>query len=243
MSKDKILNLISKLKRLSENNNSVEEASLAAARMQELIEQHNIGEAELDISDDNSPEEFTKTEFYKEKGKNITRWKLSLAGKLANLNTCKIVFRKGYKDRSLNIVLPGKITIYGQPSKVAIVNYMFQYLVREIERLCKLSIKQGYGSGKGYANSFKVGAAYTIMDRLKEMQQEVRSECSENALVRFDRDKTELEKYLRNFNFRLAKVDNTASSKSGFTNGVHAGKRINLNTGKEIGPGYKSLKS
>ncbi len=242
MGKDKIVGLISKLKKLSENNSNVEEASSAAARMQELIEKYNIAEAELDFSDQDTPEDFTNEEFYQEKGKNIIRWKLSLASTLARLNNCKMVFQRGRKIYPTGKTINGKTIIYGRPSKVAIVRYMFQYLVREIERLCKEAVRDGYGRGKSYTNAFKVGAVEVIALRLHAMQNEIRQDCSEKALVKFDQDKNALLNYIRQFRFRREDMSSNVSSRRGLNDGRIAGNSINLNTGKEMGPGCKALR-
>lgn len=250
--KEKILALIAKLKALATNNPSQEEAALAGARMQQLIDRYKIAQAELlDVDSDGEPET-DQHEFYSEEGKRFARWRLNLAFELARANNCKGVSQAGsYRWDAMTgtrILYPAKMFIIGTEENVAACRYVFQYLCREIERLSGIALREynrtAYRKGgKAFGNAFRAGAVDSIIRRLREQKKRSRQEAG-TALVLFDREAQAAQDWVRD-NMKTYKVNTSmrATDADGYRAGRDAGKRLNLggSDNGSIGPGRKSL--
>lgn len=241
MSKDKIINLIIKLKKLSSNNPSVEEASLAAARMQELITEHQISMTEIDINDVEETESFECDVLHQENGPRVISWKMTLANYLARNNLCRFSYQKG------NRVKNATYNIYGKPSNIQIVSYMFSYLVNEIDSLCKVEMARvkanGEYAGKSFSQSFRLGAVMAIGEKLQAARKQTFTASNETALIHVNNEEKDLRKWVDN-NYRLRRGTTSINSNnaSAYSKGREAGSRINLgNSGRALGNGPKML--
>lgn len=243
----KIVELVTKLKKLSVNNSNKEEAALAAQRMQELATKYKISQAEILEAEEDKPE-INQHEFYTEKGPRFTRWKLQLAYRLAQINGCAAIRSQGYKYKHSGRIDPAKMIIVGTVESVQIVTYMFAYIVKEIERLSKkalvkynLELGQYGKGGKSYANAFKVGAADMVIRRLNEQRSDIVQE-NENALVVIDREYNQSLTWLENqFAVKRSNCSPRASNADGYYDGLDAGKNIGLGGGKQLTRGPKAL--
>jgi hypothetical protein len=245
----KIVELIAKLKRLSVDNPNKEEAALAAARMQELATKYKIEQAEiLDAEEDKL--EINQHEFYTEKGIRFSRWKLTIAYRLAKINGCAAIRSQGYEYKNIKVKELAKVIIVGTEEAVQIVKYMFAYIVREIERLSQIALKKyneelgqfGKG-GKSYANAFKVGAADAVVSRLNNQRWNI-IKHNENALAVIDKEYNESVEWMeRNFAIKKAPCSVRATSHEGYSDGRNAGSKIGLGGGKGLQRGPKALTS
>jgi len=144
-----IIEKIRKLRALATSSNA-NEAAAAAAAADRLIQEHRIAEAELHAD---APEAPTRGEALYTSTR-ITRWRSQLAGTLLAHYGCW-----GIHDRTRvygQIVL----SVYGTPSDIEIVRYMYAWLSAEAVRLCKVK-------GRTERNSWFVGFVAGIHAQLK----------------------------------------------------------------------------
>jgi hypothetical protein len=246
--KEKIFRLITSLKALSVNNLDEEEAALAAARMQGLIDKYKISEAELNVDDDDEVEVDCHS-FYEEGGNRFVRWRLQLAVSLAHNNNCRVVKTQGSKSKRTGKVIVAQVQIIGTEGNVATCKYVFMYLCNEIERLSKEAlVKYNRANphekgGKGFSVSFKVGAVMSISKRLREQRRETVAE-NETAMVLFDKENRAVDDWMKeNLNLPRTCSPMTASSRAGYSAGQAAGKNLTIgpNSGKAVTSGPKAL--
>jgi len=242
MNRDKAISLISKLKALSTNNSSPEEAALAASRIQHLVDLYKIAQVEFTIEGEDPIESY---DCYCENGVNLTKWKILLCNIIAQHNGCRIVWRGGIKLG--NFIEPALVSIIGTESNVKTARYIFGYLSREIERLSAKALENrnrawGVKGGKSWSNSFKVGAVDMICYRLNRQREDIKAESS-TAMVLFVSESYAVEEWLRkNMNVRKAKTTATARNMAGYKEGVRAGGDLDLGIERtELGEGPKLL--
>lgn len=160
-----ILNRIRKLVELSKNNTSPEEAANAAARAQELMFKYQIGEADLDVgSTEREVEPVVDEIVHAEKGRRDA-WKASLANGIAKAFGARVYTVTG-----------GTCDFHcvGLKSVTQTVQYMFGYLVLEVDRLADEGWTQepnrAHHNGRTWKNNFRLGAVAIIVSRLKEQR-------------------------------------------------------------------------
>lgn len=251
--KEKILSLISKLKSLATNNPDQEEAALAGARMQELIDRYKIAQAELLLGPNNDGPETDCFSYYSEEGKRFARWRLNLAYSVADANNCEAVRSHGYHTwddtTGTKVLHPAKMLIVGTEESVLACRYVFAYLCREVDRLAvdalrKFNLRTGYKGGKAYSNAFRAGAVDAIRKRLKEQKGRIREEVG-SALVLFDRETKAAQDWVNaNLNTQRARCPMTATDAVGYSAGRRAGKGIRLGdaVGKSLSQPRKELR-
>lgn len=177
---EKALRKARALLRLATSSNP-EEAAAAAAKAQELIDRHrlNIATAQLDeaatVESDEPIEDFSHDPLFPGE-RTLDRWKGHLSIVIAKLNQC-FAYTNG-----------GAVNLVGRASDVQTARYFISYLTAEIERLANAKCR---GTSRSYWNNFRLGAAETVCQRLKDQRQQtvqqVKTEAStstrQNALV------------------------------------------------------------
>lgn len=239
MQTNDIVGRIRKLLELSRNNTSAEEAALAAARAQDMMFKYQIGESDLDItSQERVAESTTDGTVMQSSRERREVWKGVLANTIARAFGCKC-----YTSRGLGEV---RIQIFGLTSAVQTVNYMFNYLVLEINRLADEAHRNsGAGvHGKTFKNSFRMGAINSISSRLAEQTRaqqavvaaRVASGSTAIALYKTDQERVEDEykTLAKKLNLRSAAAPAPIRSVSAYHQGVAAGRSIGLGGGKGI---------
>ena len=185
MTQENIISKVQKLLRLSQANSNAEEAASAAAKAQELIDQHNLS-ATLLALDGAEPEiDEPIVDFYKagaplDQQKTQQRWRGYLALRIAQMNGCRVY-------------LSGpSIALVGRPSDAETVRYFYGYLANEVERLASTQV----GMGRTWRNNFRLGVVDTIVKKLQAQHVKfvatVRLETG-TALVRVDRALAKIE--------------------------------------------------
>lgn len=176
MTRDKILDRIKKLLALAGNNNSPEEAALAAARAQALMLEHKVSEAQLSSVDDDESASICEIDVQPDGRKTVSRWTVRLASAVARSLGCQVLFTAASRGRR------GKINVIGPQDDVNAVRYLFDYLCGEINRM----VRTYSGRGRGWANSYRHGAVTTIDNRLGEQRVRWQAETDSRttALVR-----------------------------------------------------------
>ncbi len=186
MNPESIVAKVQKLLRLSQSSNA-NEASLAAAKAQELIDRHQLDATLLALDqaepmtglDDEPIVDFAKAGAPLDAQKRLDRWRGALASVVARQNGCRIYFSGG------------DIALVGRPSDAETVRYLYGYLSREVERL---ATEHGKGMGRSWRNNFRLGVVDAISDKLyqerRRFEHDVRTEAraeSSTALMRVDR--------------------------------------------------------
>lgn len=182
-----ILDKVRKLLRLSQSSNA-NEAALAAAKAQELIDRHQLATALLALDDaaptkglDDEPiADFTDAPL--DTPRQLDRWRGVLASTIGGANACKI-----YSSGS-------NLMIIGRPSDAETVRYLYGWLSREVERL---ATEQGSGKGRTWRNNFRLGVVDTIARKVtaqhEAFQKAVRAEAdTSQALVRVNQGLTRI---------------------------------------------------
>ena len=196
--REKILDKIKKLLALSKSDNP-HEAALAAQRASDLLLKHNLEMADVETFDAKSRVDYVteRFNFAADIPHNQRSWRVDLAVTVGNNNFCRTVTwsntRSGTRKYS-------GISFIGKPDNIAVSEYLYTYLAREIAALADREWKR-YGLGyshKGtrdywdyvpnnatkWKKDFAAGAIYEIGKRLREMRrQAMESDSSTRALV------------------------------------------------------------
>lgn len=235
MSTDKIIDKIRKLLALSQSNNPNESAA-AAAMAAQLMQQHNLEEAQLRVEQDAPAEPIADEVVHS--AKHRVPWQGRLASGLAKSLGCHMFW------------LGGDVKVFGRLSDTRTVTYMFQFLTKEINRLADAAVARGdmpnpahYGASslRTWKNAFRFGAALAIYERLvaqrKAYVQETAanvSGCQALALVR--KDSEELDSAYKAFSSNFVKGKPVyIRSVDGYHAGQRAGENVSLGGGPRLG--------
>lgn len=237
MTIENVLDKVRKLLRLSTSSNA-NEAALAAAKAQELIDRHNLSAAMLALEnaepvrgmDDEPIRDWRESAL--DSGKVLDRWRGYLASTIAGANACK-AYGSG-----------GDLFLVGRASDVETVRYMYGWIVREVERL---TTAVGNGMGRTWRNNFRLGVVDTVARKIREQREkfehDVRTEAKQadegaanpQALMRvnqglsrvFER-KLEVAKWVK-ANMHLRSTSGSSRSDAGARQaGRKAGESINI---------------
>lgn len=245
-----ILDRISALFALAENNNNPHESASAAAMAQSMLTQHRLSRADLA---QNSPEKSEKPEIAAGAlfvGKRISDWKKDLASAVCVANGVKLYYQRARADNKsyLRKEYLQSIIMVGMPSDIEIVRYFYDYLTNEIERLTKIAMVNKKISGKRGGNGFKIGAGSTVGYRLWEAYQDTRKEVQDaakstcTALVALDSAQEKVNEFYSTIKLGKGKARPVKSvNMSALSLGKQAGKTISLNKGMGTGTATKAL--
>lgn len=224
--RETILDRIRKLRALSADPNNLNEATTAAKIAEELLQKHQIAEAELILEEGEKEEPKLDDNPVETFGQRQNVWKNILSLQLAKAYNCTTVWqRKG-----------GVLGLYviGRPSDIEIVKYNYAYLSLQIVRLAELNQPSGLykGAAKGWRNSFYLGATNAIISALEEEKEKVRAESNSSALAVVD-------KHMAESNALASKLFPNARESS-FNSNIN---RDAYNKGFEAGQGLQSKPS
>jgi len=245
MNEDK-LKLIQKLLSLSQQKDSVNEASAALAQAQKLMEKYRISEAMLESVSVEDEEAIENDILYSSRGIRLAWWKRNLARTLAKVNGCKTYTSKNRKEKT------SQIMVVGEPNDASTVRYMYNYIANEIDRLTKSAAAERGSPGKTWCNSFRQGAVETVCARLVEAHEEARQEAREgaegstalvkvsSAIAKLDKKFTDADKWARD-NLGLRKTSSRSQvDENAKKAGRRAGKKINISGGRnKLGKGTR----
>lgn len=231
---NKIIEKIKKLLRLSEDPTNENVAEAAAAKAQELIQEHNIqGEMLAD-----------KTEVTREApdwvdfiflNKRVQPWAVNLCSHLADCNYGKIGIYSGQG-----------VKFCGSKMDFDLVKTMYTWIAIQLQ---EMSVRSCHGVREG--NSYKLGAVATIGKRLKKAKADAVAKLEiealmdewdgkESGIVLYKNAITTLEKYGADAKAR-AKQDlggswrggGTSVSGSAYARGIQEGNNVSL-TGHQL---------
>jgi hypothetical protein len=233
-----IIEKIAKLRRLSTSSN-INEAMAATKAAEKLIAEYRISEAGLEMGSEENTHPVQKDEIPMYNTGRIIPWKNSLAIMLAKHYGCACYnhtdFSSGRKVSNYTLV--------GRRDDTEICRYMFSWLSLEIDRLCKMNCK---GEGHVFCQSYCQGAVHGVYQQLKDMKDMLKNSATASqtaAIIKLDSREHEATVAMHQL-IRLSNNRGPGSrvrhSGEGYSNGVEAGKRINLHKNLE-GRGSKLL--
>lgn len=229
----KIIERIKKLLRLSEDGSNEHVAEAAAAKAQELIEQHNI-QGEMLIDKEDAPQRGEPDwQGWLFQNKRLQPWAVNLCSALAEVNYGRIGLwsKQGVK-------------FCGSRMDYELVKTLYSWIAVQMETMAK-----GRCKGVREHNSYKVGAVATIRNRLikakKDAEAKMEVEAMEaemagkNELVLFRQAIVSLNKYKDEVDKRADKDlggawrGGTSADASAYAKGVADGHNVSL-TGHQL---------
>lgn len=165
----KLLAKVASLRALAAGSKSQAEAENAARMADEILTKHRLTEAEIPTMGAEACGQSTLGE----QAKCFATWRGVLAFGLAKHYGCYV-----HDDRTV-----GVYAIYGQPSDVEIVRYMYAWLGLEIDRLATRE------HGKAARNAFRHGATSGYLDMLRASFTKATKDHGSAALALVDRGK------------------------------------------------------
>lgn len=178
MSRENIIDKIKKLRNLAENKaSSVDEAATAARLAEEILQKHQIEEAELEITLGSSEQVMEDTTSLTDWKQRQTVWQNILLVHLCKAYNCEGVVKHVGSNLGFFAI--------GRPSDLATLRYQYSYFVLELTRLASALAPNdlGRGSGKTWHKSFYLGATRAIGDALDAVREEVKATASSSALA------------------------------------------------------------
>ncbi len=228
---DNIIEKVKKLLTMAERGTE-HEAAIAAAKAQTLLMQHNIDLSQIDAG---SEVDEQVCEWLLETMSRKQIWKGNLAHAIAEANFCRMWW------------LGSDIKLVGKEHNVQIAHHLYDYLVEAVERVTKaaLAVERHHQQDtlylfkhRAWANSFRLGCAHRLCDRLREQKQRMQTEGLPEASVSlltcveaYQRESEAIAQWMRERSIKLgSKVRSQArTSRSGYQTGKVAGDSISLN--------------
>ncbi len=176
---EQVMQRIAKLLALAEDKSNPHESATAAALAQQLMTRYSVdaatvaaatGEAEADLGE-------MTTEEILSRGGIVPLWQRLIAGAVTRVNGCKMLFRSSHGH------LAGLLLIIGRERDARMARYLTTWLFAEIERLLVRAKDTGgpRASGRAWCNSFRMGAADIIAQRLLDAHQAQRARIAASA--------------------------------------------------------------
>lgn len=251
---EKVIAKVAKLLRLAEGKGTTpSEASNAAAAAQALMERHKITLALVDLVGDEVRLD-AQPLFC---GSKIVHWRAGLAIGLAHLHQCQLLVRSATRG----IPNSGYTLLVGRESNMQVARYLYEYLTREIDRLAKDALKERWrpvpfsrvarADSRVWGANFRRGAAYTVLQRLRQARDEARRSAQEDlarrhgaenasrALVLVTEHDKEVERFVQDRWRRNVKIGGgVTNDPDGLAAGRRAGMQIPLRDALQ--PGVES---
>jgi hypothetical protein len=218
---DAIIRRVRKLLALAKSDNA-HEAAAAAAQAQRLLTLHGLEASQ--IEDRTEP---VTDGGVLHSGANLEKWALRLAAVIAEANQCRalvITWRAdGLRLRDVNI--------YGRPSDLAKVRYLFEYYLGETKRL---ALAHGRGRGRSWLNNFKHGVVDTLGRALITAVKDAAAEVSSTALVHLRSRGDDVEAFVKATNNVKGHADTDVANQDLVARyrGQLAGRSIAINTAR-----------
>lgn len=173
----KVIDRVKKLLAIADNENApMHEKENAMGHAQKLILEHNLSEDFFE-----SKEEIVSEPIYEMDGVSASVWKERIINVICDVNYCYCFFKPGTKEKN------AKFVAYGTPNNLEIVRILIDLILNQVYYYAH----DYQGAGKSEKNSFKLGMATRISQRLRETHKEVVNHYLQNsnnnaALVKLD---------------------------------------------------------
>lgn len=198
-----IIEKIQKLLALSKGNN-MNEAMVATAIANKLIDEHRLSEAEL--STDFDPMIQDDESLYVT-GR-VIPWKNSLACQLAKHYGCVIINVLNPRSKSKRKVSNYKLV--GKKSDVEVTKYMFSWLLGKCQQLSNENAK---GKGHIYVSSYCMGFVSGVMSQLSTSRLQAQDGASSAAIVAINSRVEESMAFLRKNKSNLKEGKSNSSAR------------------------------
>jgi hypothetical protein len=213
-----VIDKVKKLLALSKSTNP-HEAATAAARAAELMFEHKLEAADLELSGEGKRPVEAVTEATLHQGKWREFWKGNLANAVAQAMGCRVYW------------LGSHLQIIGRKSDTETVRYLYGFLVLEIERMAAETWRERSAQvrehGTKWKNAFRWGAVHAIAVRLREQGGARAATANAGALVLLRKDEAEVDDAMKRLKLRRLSCT-AASSEDGYAEGHRAGRALEL---------------
>ncbi len=174
---DRIIEMIRRLLGLATSNN-VHEATLAAAKAQELLFKYNLDIAQIEELGGPQAQEYISEFIELSNTKQYISWKRGLLHIIAKYNFC----------RTVSYTNSVQCMIVGKRHNIEVVQYLYSYLAGEVARLAENGYKnnnrKGWVQKPTWINSFCSGAVSGIYQQLRAQRvQDLGLSSSSTAMV------------------------------------------------------------
>lgn len=237
------------------NSSNQHEAALAASRAQEIIDRYKLDISDLDYDTQSTkddaepvqdfgyedPLDHVKYGWYRE------TWCIRLASVISRSNQCRIVYRR-QPDKSR------KIRIFGRPSDVSTVRYLYGFFRAQVEALAKTNCA---GHSSAYFGQFCTGVIDTLTVKLTASREELfkskRDEYANNpmalvkvngAIAKMDKKAADVEAFMDQAvgKMRPGRGGFTRTYTGGREQGQEAGKSLRMTGAKaSLGAGRREI--
>lgn len=208
------------------------EAETAFKMAQQLMTKYRISKADVGLDEDHDREKIHNEHTPLYTGKRVITWKAILASAICNANGCRLYYEYGEWTYSASRrVRNVYFKAIGRDSDVVIVQQLYNYLVKKVETMSNAQLavrkRNGVFTGKNWTNSFKMGAAQTLAQRVMAGEKEARDEADPTALVVLDKKDEEVKAW-ENKHMKLGKrkLNYTRINPAAYSKGSKASKRI-----------------
>jgi hypothetical protein len=241
-----VIEKVKKLLALSQSSNA-NEAAVAAAMANKLMDQYRLSTAELEGTDGNVSEPIEEDDGYIYETGKITQWKSSLIMALASHYGCAVwndttVDMKVDLDTNAVYSNGRKVSRYrlvGRRSDIGITRYMFAYLSAECTRLSAIEAK---GKGRVFVQSYCIGFVSGVRMQLSASRAEVQQQASSTAIVKINaREKEATDAMFKmHSGLRVSKTNSQCQvDRNAFGMGQQQGKSVHL--GASLGAGNSRM--
>lgn len=221
MSNETILYRIKKLMALANSTNE-HEAALAARKAQELLQEHSLSMSDVDGLQATNADPVLRSDYQYTNGNHIT-WKIRLAHQIATNNSC-------------SLITSGRTLVFlGRKSDVEVVKFLFEDLSVRLEQLVKTELRRVGHPGKGYSNSWLLGATQGIGNQMYAAQQAFKQAVSAGGnsgmslMIVKEREVKEFKKI--QFPHLRSGPRMRISNSDAFHSGVQTGENMSLHRG------------
>lgn len=236
----RIIDRVRKMLAVSKSDNE-HEAALAAQRAAAIMEEYHLTEAQLRVDDTSRAAEPITSAGLPEGNKKRVAWKELIAQGVAKSLGCHVYLSVG------NV-----LTAVGREGAVQAWAYTTRYLYNEVERLADEAWEReafdaqlaGHSIRK-WKNSFRVGAAQSIMMRLYDEKKPRPENVSEKALMIIERDDLEVQNEYQKITGNMGQASSIGytSNRTGYKAGREAGNEIKLGGGRAaLNEGQRHIK-
>jgi hypothetical protein len=228
---EEVISKVKKLYALAEANTSENEAAVAIAAAEKLLQQYRLSRADVDVHSEpdlEAPaEDVEPIETYASR---IPVWQQVLVGSLAGHYGCVTYQSRSSKQTAIRVV--------GCPSDVRLFRLQYTRVKAQIDRL---TMKNGLGKGRSYCDSYRKGLVVVVHERLCATRTEVRQAAASTALVKLDERESLAAKTLfdTHANLRTSRPAPMRVYADGFQAGKSDGHQIGL--GEELAAPVRCL--
>lgn len=241
---DKVIARIRKLDALTQSSNAGEAAN-AAAKVQEYLFKFNLSMDDVGVEVDDSKTYVNEpyNTFTAVAWDSLFEWRRMLIEGIARTNFCRTIIPVKHKRQQPNV------NIVGRRANIEVVEYLFEYLVREITRLAEDEWNTtGFYSvaipKQQWRNSFYIGAASAVLKTLREQRAHSERQAGSSGTALATRSDTEVMEALAAFypNLSKGKAIKVKDATAYFA-GREAGASIRISDAlsEEIAPEPKQL--